>query len=158
MVVEPWYEGAAPVLTAALAHLPAPFISIGVPRRFIHAYGTRAEIDADSGSTRRGYQHGWRAESRVQEHRHAVVGSTGTMEIGLFTFAELYPDPDTGHAVRAEQRMRHLMAEVELADELGLDVFGIGEHHRPDLIVSAPAVVIGRRRRLAPSVSGSRAP
>ncbi len=64
------------------------------------------------------------------------------MEIGLFTFAELYPDPDSGRAISPEQRMRHLMAEVELADELGLDVFGIGEHHRPDLIVSAPAVVM----------------
>jgi probable LLM family oxidoreductase len=64
------------------------------------------------------------------------------MEIGLFTFAELYPDPDTGRAISPEQRMRHLMAEVELADELGLDVFGIGEHHRADLIVSAPAVVM----------------
>ena len=64
------------------------------------------------------------------------------MEIGLFTFAELYPDPDTGRTISPEQRMRHLMAEVELADQLGLDVFGIGEHHRPDLIVSAPAVVM----------------
>ena len=64
------------------------------------------------------------------------------MEIGLFTFAELYPDPDTGRTISPEQRMRHLMAEVELADQLGLDVFGIGEHHRADLIVSAPAVVM----------------
>jgi probable LLM family oxidoreductase len=64
------------------------------------------------------------------------------MEIGLFTFAELYPDPETGHTISPEQRMRHLMAEVELADQLGLDVFGIGEHHRADLIVSAPAVVM----------------
>ena len=38
--------------------------------------------------------------------------------------------------------MRNLIEEVELADQLGLDVFGIGEHHRPDLIVSAPAVVL----------------
>ena len=64
------------------------------------------------------------------------------MEIGLFTFAELYPDPETGRTITPEQRMRHLMAEVELADQLGLDVFGIGEHHRADLIVSAPAVVM----------------
>jgi probable LLM family oxidoreductase len=64
------------------------------------------------------------------------------MEIGLFTFAELYPDPETGRTISPEQRMRHLMAEVELADQLGLDVFGIGEHHRADLIVSAPAVVM----------------
>ncbi len=64
------------------------------------------------------------------------------MEIGLFTFAELYPDPATGRAIGPEQRMRHLMEEVELADQLGLDVFGIGEHHRADLIVSSPAVVM----------------
>jgi probable LLM family oxidoreductase len=64
------------------------------------------------------------------------------MEIGLFTFAELYPDPGTGRTISPEQRMRHLMDEVELADQLGLDVFGIGEHHRADLIVSSPAVVM----------------
>ena len=64
------------------------------------------------------------------------------MEIGLYTFAELYPDPQTGQLIGPEQRMRNLIEEVELADQLGLDVFGIGEHHRPDLIVSAPAVVL----------------
>ena len=64
------------------------------------------------------------------------------MEIGLYTFAELYPDPQTGQLISPEQRMRNLIEEVELADQLGLDVFGIGEHHRPDLIVSAPAVVL----------------
>ena len=64
------------------------------------------------------------------------------MEIGLYTFAELYPDPRTGEVISPEQRMRNLMEEVELADQLGLDVFGIGEHHRPDLIVSAPAVAL----------------
>ncbi|HVF08008.1 MAG TPA: LLM class flavin-dependent oxidoreductase [Actinomycetota bacterium] len=64
------------------------------------------------------------------------------MEIGLFTFAELYPDPRTGEVISPEQRMSNLMEEVELADQLGLDVFGIGEHHRPDLIVSAPAVAL----------------
>ncbi len=64
------------------------------------------------------------------------------MEIGLYTFAELYPDPRTGETISPERRMRNLVEEVELADQLGLDVFGIGEHHRPDLIVSAPAVVL----------------
>src|SRR5687767_827875 len=64
------------------------------------------------------------------------------MEIGLYTFAELYPDPCTGALISPEQRMRNLMEEVELADQLGLDVFGIGEHHRPDLIVSPPAVAL----------------
>jgi probable LLM family oxidoreductase len=59
------------------------------------------------------------------------------MELGLATFADL------ASGVSARQRMRELMEEVELADRLGLDVFGIGEHHRPDFLVSAPAVVLG---------------
>ena len=50
VAVEPWYAGTAtPVLTEALADIPARFVSIGVPRAFIHAYGTRADIDADLG-------------------------------------------------------------------------------------------------------------
>jgi len=64
------------------------------------------------------------------------------MEIGLYTFAELYPDPRTGELIAPERRMKNLMEEVELADQVGLDVFGIGEHHRPDLIVSSPAVAL----------------
>src|SRR3954470_15317338 len=65
------------------------------------------------------------------------------MEIGVYTFAELYPDPTTGHLITPEQRLANLLEEVELADDLGLDVFGVGEHHRPDFAVSAPAVVLG---------------
>jgi probable LLM family oxidoreductase len=64
------------------------------------------------------------------------------MEIGVYTFAELRPDRDSGMTISAEQRLRDLMEEVELADEVGLDVFGVGEHHRPDFAVSAPAVVL----------------
>jgi probable LLM family oxidoreductase len=59
------------------------------------------------------------------------------VEIGAFTFA------DTRQAeIGAEQRLRDLMEEIELADEVGLDVFGVGEHHRPDFAVSTPAVVL----------------
>jgi probable LLM family oxidoreductase len=64
------------------------------------------------------------------------------MEIGLYTFAELYPDPQTGQLITSERRMKNLVEEAVLADRLGLDVFGIGEHHRPDLIVSSPAVAL----------------
>lgn len=64
------------------------------------------------------------------------------MEIGVYTFAERTPDARTGHLVSAEQRLRDLMEEIELADRLGLDVFGVGEHHRPDFVVSSPAVVL----------------
>jgi probable LLM family oxidoreductase len=58
------------------------------------------------------------------------------MEFGLATFADL------SGAVSPEQRMRDLMEEVQLADQLGLDVFAIGEHHRPDFLISAPAVAL----------------
>ncbi|NUO64991.1 MAG: LLM class flavin-dependent oxidoreductase [Gemmatimonadaceae bacterium] len=64
------------------------------------------------------------------------------MELGLYTFAETTRDPRTGHLVSAEQRLRDLLEEIELADQLGLDVYGVGEHHRPDYAVSAPAVVL----------------
>ncbi len=60
-----------------------------------------------------------------------------SMELGLATFADL------SSGVSPERRMRDLLEEIRLADELGLDVFAIGEHHRPDFLVSAPAVVLG---------------
>jgi probable LLM family oxidoreductase len=64
------------------------------------------------------------------------------MEIGIYTFAERTPDVRTGHLVSAEQRFADLIEEMELADQIGLDVFGIGEHHRPDYIASSPAVAL----------------
>ncbi len=72
------------------------------------------------------------------------VSSKGraSVELGVYTFGELLPDPDSGQRIGPAQRLRELLEEVELADQVGLDVFGIGEHHRPDLIVPAPAVVL----------------
>lgn len=64
------------------------------------------------------------------------------MEIGLYTFAETSTDPATGRPISPAQRLSNLLEEVELADQVGLDVFGVGEHHRPDFAVSAPAVVL----------------
>src|SRR4030088_2180532 len=58
------------------------------------------------------------------------------MELGLATFADLASGKSPA------RRMRDLMEEAELADQLGLDVFAIGEHHRPDFLVSAPAVAL----------------
>jgi probable LLM family oxidoreductase len=81
------------------------------------------------------------------------------MEIGLYTFGELTPDQHTGATIGAERRIKDLLEEIELADRIGLDVFGVGEHHRPDFIVSAPAVVLAagaartRRIRLTSAVS-----
>jgi len=64
------------------------------------------------------------------------------MELGLFTFVPTTVDPATGSQVDAGQRLRDLLEEIELADQLGLEVYGVGEHHRPDFAVSAPAVVL----------------
>jgi len=58
------------------------------------------------------------------------------LELGLYTFA------DVGPQVAPAQRLRNLLEEIELADQIGVDVFGVGEHHRPDYAVSAPAVVL----------------
>ena len=81
------------------------------------------------------------------------------MEIGIYDFAEVFPDPQTGETIRTADRFRNLLEQVELADQLGLDVFGLGEHHRPDFPASAPAVVLGavavrtRRIRLTSAVT-----
>ena len=64
------------------------------------------------------------------------------MEIGIYSFAERTPDARSGKLVSAEQRLADLLEEIELADRVGLDVFGVGEHHRPDYVVSSPPVVL----------------
>jgi probable LLM family oxidoreductase len=64
------------------------------------------------------------------------------MEIGIYTFAERTPDPVTGATIGEGQRLRDLLEQAELADAVGLDVYGVGEHHRPDFVASAPAVVL----------------
>jgi probable LLM family oxidoreductase len=64
------------------------------------------------------------------------------MEIGIDSFAAILPDPATGKLPSATDRMADLLAEVEIADRVGLDVFGIGEHHRAEFLDSAPAVIL----------------
>ncbi|MEO6489987.1 MAG: LLM class flavin-dependent oxidoreductase [Ferruginibacter sp.] len=65
------------------------------------------------------------------------------MEFGLITFADMKPDALDGRDLNGYQRIRDLLEEIRLADELGLDVFGVGEHHRPDYAVSAPPIILG---------------
>lgn len=65
-----------------------------------------------------------------------------TFEIGVYSFVELTPDPRTGVLVSPAERMQNLLETIVLADQVGLDVFGIGEHHRPDFVSSAPAVIL----------------
>jgi probable LLM family oxidoreductase len=64
------------------------------------------------------------------------------MEIGIYTFGDWAKDTVTGKQVSAQTRIQQLIEEIILADEVGLDVFGLGEHHRPDYLVSSPAVVL----------------
>ncbi len=63
-------------------------------------------------------------------------------EVGLYSFAELTPDPTTGEKISPQQRMQNLLESIELADQVGLDVFAIGEHHRPDFIASSPVTIL----------------
>ncbi len=63
------------------------------------------------------------------------------MQLGIYSFGETDPRATHNPAVVA-QRLQHLVDEIALADEVGLDVFGVGEHHRADYAVSSPAVVL----------------
>jgi probable LLM family oxidoreductase len=81
------------------------------------------------------------------------------IQLGLDSFVAVRPDPVTGIAPTPLERFQQLLEEVALADQSGLDVFGIGEHHRHDFLDSAPAVILGaaaartRRIRLTSAVT-----
>lgn len=64
------------------------------------------------------------------------------MEIGVYTFGDMTPDPRSGRALTTAERYAEILAAAKLADEAGLDVFGVGEHHRPDIPIASPAVVL----------------
>lgn len=63
-------------------------------------------------------------------------------EIGIYSFAELTADARTGQKLSPAERTRDLLEEIELADQVGLDVFGLGEHHREEFVSSAPEVIL----------------
>ncbi|MDL5155627.1 LLM class flavin-dependent oxidoreductase [Actinomycetospora termitidis] len=81
------------------------------------------------------------------------------MELGIFTFADVVADPVTGDAPTPARRLRDVVDLAVLADDGGLEVFGVGEHHRRDFAVTSPAVVLGavatrtRRLRLTSAVT-----
>src|SRR5580698_667689 len=64
------------------------------------------------------------------------------MQIGVDSFGAVISDPATGLTVSARQRMDNLLDEIVLADQVSLDVFGIGEHHRSEFVDSAPPVIL----------------
>jgi len=65
------------------------------------------------------------------------------MQLGLDSFVAVRPDPVTGISPAPVERFQQLLEEITLADQSGLDAFGIGEHHRHDFLDSAPAVILG---------------
>jgi len=82
------------------------------------------------------------------------------MEIGLYSFAENTPDPLNGHRLQSPaERLRDLLEEIELADQVGLDFYGLGEHHRPDFVASSPVTILAaaaartKRIRLSTAVT-----
>jgi probable LLM family oxidoreductase len=82
------------------------------------------------------------------------------MEIGLYSFAENTPDPLNDNRLQSPaERLRDLLEEIDLADQLGLDFYGLGEHHRPDFVASAPVTILAaaaartRRIRLTTAVT-----
>jgi probable LLM family oxidoreductase len=66
---------------------------------------------------------------------------TGIMELGLYTFADVDPTAEE-KGKEGQRRLKNLLEEIELADQVGLDVFGLGEHHRPDYAASVPSVIL----------------
>lgn len=90
---------------------------------------------------------------------HHVGDAARPFEIGIFTFGELGTDPTTGHRTDPARRLREFLDLARLADEAGLDVFGVGEHHRADFAIASPPVVLAaaaastRRIRLTSTVT-----
>jgi probable LLM family oxidoreductase len=64
------------------------------------------------------------------------------MELGMYTFGDVHPDPVTGEVTSPGQRLRDVLERIRLVEEVGLDYVGIGEHHRPDYAISSPSTVI----------------
>lgn len=89
----------------------------------------------------------------------AMTSSEPTFEIGISTFLEATKNPITGETISHAQRLQNAVEEIILADQVGLDVYGVGEHHRKDYASSSPAVVLAaaasvtKRIRLSSAVS-----
>ncbi|WP_419180542.1 LLM class flavin-dependent oxidoreductase [Bacillus salipaludis] len=64
------------------------------------------------------------------------------MEIGIYTLGDLVPDPQSRKTIHASERLKEIIEAARMADEAGLDVFGVGEHHRLDYAISSPPVVL----------------
>src|SRR5690349_10208189 len=82
------------------------------------------------------------------------------MQIGLYSFAENTPDPLNGNRLQSPaERLRDLLEEIDRADQVGLDFYGLGEHHRSDFVASSPVTILAgpaqrtKRIRLSTAVT-----
>ncbi|GEM62881.1 monooxygenase [Sphingobacterium faecium NBRC 15299] len=64
------------------------------------------------------------------------------MELGIGMFGDLHIDPKTGQIQSSQEKLHQIIEQIKLMDEVGLDFFGMGEHHRPDYVVSAPEIIL----------------
>ena len=65
------------------------------------------------------------------------------MQFGIFTIADITPDPSTGAVPTEQERLRLIVEEAKLAEQVGLDVFALGEHHNPPFVTSSPTTTLG---------------
>lgn len=79
------------------------------------------------------------------------------MELGVYSFGDIATDPATGRPGSPEQQLKDTLERMRLADELGLDWFGIGEHHRPEYSISSPATVLAAAASVTKSITLSSA-
>jgi probable LLM family oxidoreductase len=75
-----------------------------------------------------------------------------TLELGITTFAEVMPNPKTKQTISYDERIRQVVDEIVLADQVGLDYFGIGEHHRKDFAASAPHMILAAAAPLTKNI------
>ncbi len=73
------------------------------------------------------------------------------MELGVMSFADMEPE-SSGRGIHGQQRIKELLEEIKLADELGLDIYGVGEHHRPDYAVPSPAIILAAAASITKSI------
>src|SRR6202140_3763007 len=81
-------------------------------------------------------------ETQAWSSNRRNIPGVAKMQIGVDSFAAAISDPATGLTISPVQRMQNLLEEMELADKVGLDVFGVGEHHRAEFLDSAPAIIL----------------
>jgi len=74
------------------------------------------------------------------------------LELGITTFAEVMPHPQTKITPSFDERIRRVVEEIELADKLGLEYFGVGEHHRKDFAASAPHMILAAAARTTKNI------